>query len=61
MPPQRRPRRYLRSGDDHVRMQVPLLFSVYPAPRYAFRRGTSISIPDSSIAQPEPSLGFGKL
>src|SRR5580658_3413180 len=25
--------RYLRSGDDRVRMQMPLLFSVYPARR----------------------------
>jgi hypothetical protein len=29
---------------------MPLLFPVYPAPRYAFRRGMRISIPDSPIA-----------
>jgi hypothetical protein len=60
--------RYLKSvetgsdaeGYDRVRMQVPQLFSVCPAPRYAFRRGMSIPIPDSPIATAGalPALGL---
>lgn len=40
-------------------MQMPLLFSVYPAPRYGFRRGMSIFIPDSPIATAGALLTVG--
>jgi hypothetical protein len=71
MLPQGRPRPHLKSvetgsdaeGHDRVRMQMPFLFSVYPAPRYAFRRGMGISIPDSPIATAGalPALGLRTL